>query len=112
MLQTVELNPSIVRPIVSPPKRIIARATGPRVWASAEVPDLADLSRRSPQRAGDIAFRNFCEPHRSERREAGHTFLVRRARRFLKDARQLTVPSPHGPIPVYIFDPDMPKPRA
>jgi pimeloyl-ACP methyl ester carboxylesterase len=82
------------------------------VWASAEVPDLAELSRRSPQRAGDIAFRNFCEPHRSERREAGHTFLVRRARRFLKDARQLTVPSPHGDIPVYIFEPDTKTPRA
>jgi pimeloyl-ACP methyl ester carboxylesterase len=112
MLQTVEPNPPTIRPTVSPPKRIIARANGPRVWASAEVPDLADLSRRSPQRAGDIAFRNFCEPHRSERREAGHTFLVRRARRFLKDARQLTVPSPHGDIPVYVFEPETATPRA
>jgi pimeloyl-ACP methyl ester carboxylesterase len=76
------------------------------------VPDLSELSRRSPQRAGDIAFRHFCEPHRSERREAGHTFLVRRARRFLKDARQLTVPSPHGDIPVYVFEPEAKPPRA
>lgn len=82
------------------------------MWASAEVPDLSEISRRSPQRAGDLAFRYFCEPHRSERREAGHTFLVRRARRFLRDARQLGVASPHGDIPVYVFEPENTTPRA
>lgn len=95
-----------------PIKHRVVLPAGPRVWASAEVPDLSDLSRRSPQRAGDIAFRHFCEPHRSERREAGHTFLVRRARRFLKDARQDVVPSPHGDIPVYVFEPETKTPRA
>lgn len=95
-----------------PPKRIIGSPAGPRVWASADVPDLSELSRRSPQRAGDVAFRHFCEPHRSERREAGHTFMVRRARRFLKDARQHNVPSPHGDIPVYVFEPETETPRA
>lgn len=112
MLQNIDSGPSSGRPIVLPQKRIIGPPPGPRVWASAEVPDLSELSRRSPQRAGDLAFRNFCEPHRSERREAGHAFLVRRARRFLKDARQLTVPSPHGDIPVYIFEPETKTPRA
>lgn len=95
-----------------PQKRPLGRPTGPRVWGSVEIPDLGALSRRSPQLAGDLAFRHFCEPHRSERREAGHTFLVRRARRFLKDARQVSVASPHGPIPVYVFEPENGKPRA
>jgi pimeloyl-ACP methyl ester carboxylesterase len=97
---------------VLPHKRLIGRPPGPRVWAPVEVPDLSDMSRRSPQRAGDMAFRNFCEPNRSERREAGHAFLVRRARRFLNDARRLMVPSPHGDIPVYVFEPEDRPPRA
>lgn len=92
--------------------RINGSPPGTRVWASVDVPDLSKLSRRSPQQAGDVAFRHFCEPHRSERREAGHTFLVRRARRFLKDARQLSVASPHGDIPVYVFEPETGKPKA
>ena len=83
-----------------------------RVWASAEMPDLALLSRRAPQRAGDIAFRHFCEPHRSERREAGHTFLVRRARRFLKDATETWIDSKQGPVPVHVFEPETNPPRA
>jgi len=70
------------------------------------------LSRRAPQRAGDVAFRNFCEPHQSERREAGHAFLVRRARRFLHLAREIRVPSHHGALPVYVFEPDRVPSRA
>lgn len=111
MLHIVDVSSPSERPAVLSRKRIIGTSPGPRVWASAEVPDLSELSRRSPQRAGDLAFRYFCEPHRSERREAGHTFLVRRARRFLRDARQLAVPSPHGDIPVYVFEPET-KPTA
>ncbi len=95
-----------------PAKRTIARPAGPRVWGAADIPDLSELSRRSPQRAGDVAFRYFCEPHRSERRQAGHTFLVQRARRFLKDAHQHSVASPHGAIPVYVFEPESTEARA
>lgn len=112
MLQIVDQSSLAGRPIVLPQKRIVGRPVPSRVWASADVPDLSELSRRSPQRAGDLAYRHFCEPHRSERREAGHTFLVRRARRFLKDAHRHTVPSPHGDIPVYVFEPETDIPRA
>lgn len=112
MLQIIDVSSLSGRPAVLPRKRMIGPSQGPRVWAPADVPDLSEISRRSPQRAGDLAFRYFCEPHRSERREAGHTFLVRRARRFLRDAHQLAVPSPHGDIPVYVFEPDTPKPTA
>jgi pimeloyl-ACP methyl ester carboxylesterase len=76
------------------------------------MPDLGPLSRRAPQRAGDIAFRHFCEPHRSERREAGHTFLVRRARRFLKDATESWLTSNQGPIAVHVFEPETQPPLA
>ncbi len=70
-----------------------------------DVPDLGVLSRAAPRRAADIVFQHFCEPHRSERREAGHTFLVRRARRHLAMARTMAVPSVDGPIPVHVFEP-------
>lgn len=90
----------------------VIRASGPVVWASAAIPDLGPLSRRAPLEAGDIAFRHFCEPHRSERREAGHTFLVRRARRYLAMARTESVPSANGPIPVHIFEPATSPPHA
>lgn len=93
-------------------QRPALRASGPRVWASAVIPDLGPLSRRAPRLAGDIAFRHFSEPHRSERREAGHTFLVQRARRFLAMARSEAVPSVNGPIPVHIFEPEGSLPRA
>lgn len=71
----------------------------------APLPDFSDLSLLAPQRAGDLVFRHFCEPWRSERRSPDHHVLVARARPLLGRASRRDIPTVDGAIPVYIFSP-------
>jgi pimeloyl-ACP methyl ester carboxylesterase len=65
-----------------------------------------DYQRLPPARAGDLAFRRFCTPKLSSRRTADHEILAARARFHLRHARWVTVPTIHGAVQAYIYEPE------
>lgn len=67
--------------------------------------DLEALSRRAPALAGDIAYRLFSTPALSERRSPDHEALVARARFHLRGAERITVPTMHGLVHAFSFQP-------
>ena len=67
---------------------------------------LADLSGLPPALAGELAFRRFCTPKISSRRTADHDALSSRARFHLRNARWVSVPTMHGAIQAYVYEPD------
>jgi pimeloyl-ACP methyl ester carboxylesterase len=67
---------------------------------------LADLGGVPPALAGDLAFRRFCTPKLSSRRTADHEILAARARFHLRNARWVSVPTMHGTIQAYIYEPE------
>jgi pimeloyl-ACP methyl ester carboxylesterase len=67
---------------------------------------LADLSSLPPALAGELAFRRFCTPKLSSRRTADHDVLAARARFHLRNARWVSVPTVHGAIQAYVYEPD------
>jgi pimeloyl-ACP methyl ester carboxylesterase len=56
--------------------------------------------------AGDLAFRRFCTPKLSSRRTADHEILAARARFHLRNARWVSVPTMHGLIQAYVYEPE------
>ena len=67
---------------------------------------LADLRGLAPALAGDLAFRRFCTPKLSSRRTADHEILAARARFHLRNARWVSVPTMHGLIQAYVYEPE------
>lgn len=67
--------------------------------------DLAELSRRSPALAGDLAYRLFCTPALSERRSEDHDKLTGRARFHLRHACWRRVNTTRGVVQAFIFEP-------
>jgi pimeloyl-ACP methyl ester carboxylesterase len=59
-----------------------------------------------PAVAGTLAYRHFLRPHLSSRRSADHAVLVERARFHLRNARWVRVPTIHGEVQAYVFEPD------
>lgn len=76
-------------------------------------PDLlANPRDLPPALAGDLAFRRFCMPKLSTRRTADHDILTSRARFHLRNARWVSVPTMHGLMQAYIYEPDKADPAS
>lgn len=67
---------------------------------------LAVISQRAPQLAGDIAYRRFCAPLLSAHRSADHHKLTARARFHLRAARWERLATAAGEVQVYVLEPD------
>lgn len=93
-------------------KRRIKLKAPSRIWHTPYIDNLKALSLRAPQHAADLAFRLFCKPNSSERREARHFFLIQRARPFLSFSHHQIIKTGRGEIPTYIFEPEKPSPLA
>jgi pimeloyl-ACP methyl ester carboxylesterase len=68
-------------------------------------PSLAELSRVSPGRAGDLCYHYFCRPVWSAHRSPEHDLLSRRARTQLRGAKLAWVKTPSGPCLTATFEP-------
>jgi len=60
----------------------------------------------APAMAGDLAYKRFLMPKLSSRRSADHTLLAERARFHLRNAQWVRVPTIHGEVQTYVFEPD------
>ena len=70
------------------------------------------MTRLPPAAAGDAAFRIFCMPSLSERRDPNYCRLSERARVHLRNASWLRVPTPVGEVQAYLLEPDTPTPAG
>ena len=70
------------------------------------ISETQDLSRLPPAAAGDAAFRLFCTPSLSERRDPNYRELSHRARYHLRRAEWLRVPTAFGALAAYRIEPD------
>lgn len=70
------------------------------------------LNGLPPAAAGDAAFRLFCTPSMSERRDPGYRKLSERARFHLRNATWLRVPTVYGDLQAYRFEPDGTAPKG
>lgn len=70
------------------------------------------MIRLAPAAAGDAAFRVFCTPALSERRDARYQCLSERARFHLRHARWIVSQTPVGAVHAYVFEPDAPIPQG
>jgi pimeloyl-ACP methyl ester carboxylesterase len=66
----------------------------------------APLAGLPPACAGDLAFRLFCAPARSERRHPNQRQLAERARFHLRPAVWRRIPTPAGEVQTYLYEPD------
>jgi pimeloyl-ACP methyl ester carboxylesterase len=73
---------------------------------SSRMDPLAKLRDLPPALAGALAFRRFCTPKLSTRRSADHDILAARARFHLRNARWVGVPTMHGLIQAYVYEPE------
>lgn len=73
--------------------------------SSKQTIDWKELSRTAPARAGDLAYKRFCDPLLSDRRDPDQTHLVSRSRRHLRHARHEVVQTCEGPVSTYTLEP-------
>lgn len=64
------------------------------------------LDSLPPALAGDLAYKQFLRPKLSSRRGPNHTILAERARFHLRNADWVRVPTAHGKVQCYVFEPD------
>lgn len=64
------------------------------------------LDHLPPALAGDLAYRQFLRPKLSSRRSFDHTLLAERARFHLRNADWIRVPTTHGEVQAYVFEPN------
>lgn len=77
------------------------------IWIPPEIWKDRRLEGLPVDIAGDTAFRIFCTPVISERRQPNHHLLTERARYHLRRAAWERISSPVGEIQTYVFEPDI-----